>query len=430
MKNENTSHFVGIDIGTSGVRAVCIDSSMRVHSSASTSFSCIESPRSNPRSWLTAIQIVISDILESTSPKTVKAIAVDGTSGTTIGTDGKGNPVTMAKMYNEICHNNSTLEQIEKYAPATSAAHGATSGLAKAIELSNAESVAFIQHEADWIAYALSGVPGLSDENNSLKTGYDPTRQEWPAWIDNTAMDRAKLAKVLRAGEPIGEARGQLSITLGLSDQTLIVAGTTDGCASFLATGAEEVGDGVTVLGTTLTIKLLSAEPIFAPEYGIYSHKIGGIWLAGGASNTGGRVLEHFYSKDQLARLSSKININKIVDTQFYPLLEVGERFPINDSSLQPLMSPRPESDVSFLHALLDGIGNIEKLAYQRLMELGGPPLNSIRTAGGGAINDTWTQLRKNKLAVPFQECFSDQAAMGAAILAKRGALEAGIVSA
>ena len=39
------------------------------------------------------------------------------------------------------------------------------------------------------------------------------------------------------------------------------------------------------------TIKLLSKTPVFAPDLGIYSHRIGEQWLAGGASNTGGAVL-------------------------------------------------------------------------------------------------------------------------------------------
>ena len=49
-----------------------------------------------------------------------------------------------------------------------------------------------------------------------------------------------------------------MAAQLGLPADTAIVAGTTDGCAAFLASGASEPGDGVTSLGTTLTLKLLS----------------------------------------------------------------------------------------------------------------------------------------------------------------------------
>ena len=46
-------------------------------------------------------------------------------------------------------------------------------------------------------------------------------------------------------------------------DVTLVAWATTDGCASFLATGADQIGDAVSVLGTTLTVKLLSDRPVF-----------------------------------------------------------------------------------------------------------------------------------------------------------------------
>jgi hypothetical protein len=40
--------------------------------------------------------------------------------------------------------------------------------------------------------------------------------------------------------------------------------------------------------GGTQVVKLLCEQPIFAPEFGIYSDRIGAAWLRGGASNTGG----------------------------------------------------------------------------------------------------------------------------------------------
>jgi len=62
-------------------------------------------------------------------------------------------------------------------------------------------------------------------------------------------------------------------------DESLVVG--IDIRASFLATGPHRRGDGVSVLGTTLTIMMLSDVPLFVPEYGIYSHRIGDMWLAG-----------------------------------------------------------------------------------------------------------------------------------------------------
>jgi len=272
-------------------------------------------------------------------------------------------------LYNDTCDNQTILSRIETHAPDTSAAHGSSSGLAKAIQLSKITGAKCIQHEADWVASCLSGLSGLSDQNNALKTGYDPKSQTWPDWIEKTGMDRSLLPTVLRAGEPIGQAKGWLAKQVGLSDKTLVVAGTTDGCASFLATGASEPGDAVSVLGSTLTIKLLSDAPIYAPSFGIYSHRIGDTWLAGGASNTGGRVLAHYFSAAELAEYSNNMNPSVVSGLDYYPLLKPGERFPVNDSALQPRLEPRPESNALFLQGMLEGISAVEKLAYERLVE-------------------------------------------------------------
>lgn len=421
--------FIGIDIGTSGVRAVCVDAALHQQAMASTGFNESTGKRTDPDSWTKAVIQVLSEIVQSVEVANIRSVAVDGTSGTMIVTDDRGRPMSTAMMYNDTCDDERILDRIKLYAPEKSAAHGASSGLAKAILLSKAHRCTFIQHEADWVASGLSGEVGLSDENNALKTGYDPVSQAWPDWIDETGMDRKILPVVLRAGQPIGKAKGWLARQSGLPEQVIVVAGTTDGCASFLATGACQPGDGVTVLGSTVTIKLLSQYPIYAPQYGIYSHRIGDTWLAGGASNSGGKVLEHFFSGDELKALSSQIDTSVGSELDYYPLLGNGERFPINDSLLEPRLQPRPASDILFLQGMLEGISGIEKLAYTRLAELGGPQLKTLRTTGGGARNEAWTRIREKALAnIPFHECLSDQAATGTAVLARNGAIQAGIV--
>ncbi|PLU22874.1 carbohydrate kinase, partial [Sinorhizobium medicae] len=207
-----------------------------------------------------------------------------------------------------------------------------------------------------------------------------------------------------------------------------VVAGTTDGCASFLATGADRPGDAVSALGTTLTVKMLSDKPLFAPQYGLYSHRIGDMWLAGGASNTGGAVLAAHFETGRIAALSESIDPATDTGLDFYPLLKPGERFPVADPAFLPRMEPRPAEDAEFLKAIFEGIAGVERLAYERLVSLGSPALRSIRTVGGGAKNATWTAIRKRKLAVPFLPVLSEEAAAGAARLALSGAREAGLL--
>src|SRR5262249_11846037 len=148
-------------------------------------------------------------------------------------------------------------------------------------------------------------------------------------WIDDTGMRRDLLPQVVAAGSPVGSVTAGIARRFGLPDRVAVVAGTTDGCAAFLATGADRSGDGVTSLGSTLTLKLLTQTPIFVPEFGIYSHRIGDTWLAGGASNSGGAVLLAFFGPERLHELEPLLDPDHPTGLDYYPLVAPGERFPL-----------------------------------------------------------------------------------------------------
>ena len=100
----------------------------------------------------------------------------------------------------------------------------------------------------------------------------------------------------------------------------------------------------------------------------------------------------------------------------------------MRDKAFPPRLTPRPTSDVEFLKAMLEGIAGIEKLGYDRLAELGAPPLRSLRSVGGGAANPAWTEIRRRRLGVPFLPTLSDEAAAGAARLALIGLQATGAI--
>jgi sugar (pentulose or hexulose) kinase len=221
-------------------------------------------------------------------------------------------------------------------------------------------------------------------------------------------------------GTPIGKVDAIAASFLGIPAGITLAAGTTDGCATFLASGASRIGEGATALGSTIVLKLLSDRPIFAPQYGIYSHRIGDQWLAGGASNCGGKTLAALFAEDEIVALSAKLDVTQPTNLDYYPLPSQGERFPIADAQLAPRLTPRPPDDATFLQAILEGFARVEKLGYDRLAELGGPNLVSVRHAGGGARNAAWMQLRARQLGVPQTAAWSEEAAAGSARLAWR----------
>ncbi len=412
--------YLGLDLGTSGARAVVIDRAGALLAQGKSAMAEHGADLRDPAVWGAAASAAMRGCLGGLSAdqrKAIRALAVDGTSGTMLPVDTAGRPLAKGRMYNDVCEDAAILAAISAHAPATSAAHGATSGLARALMFQGLGAHKVL-HQADWIAFQLSGRM-VSDDNNALKTGYDPVAGGWPAWISDTGLDRTLLPAVQEPGTVVGQITAQAAAAFGLPGDMVIVAGTTDGCASFLATGADRPGDGVTALGTTLTIKLLSDRPIFAPEYGIYSHRMLGMWLAGGASNSGGAALLAHFTADEMATLSPQIDAERDSGLDYYPLPKPGERFPVADPMMAPRVTPRPDDPAQFLHGLFDGIAGVEALAYRRLAELGAPKLASVRSVGGGAGNPVWTRIRARRLGVPMLAPASDEAAYGAALLAR-----------
>ncbi|WP_217571436.1 FGGY-family carbohydrate kinase [Mesorhizobium sp. GbtcB19] len=416
---------VGIDIGTSGSRAVAMRPDFSIAASAAVPLERFGVNGRDPAVWWAAVEAALRQLLSQIDRNAVRAIAVDGTSGTVLPVDSAGRPLAEPLMYNDKVPEEAVLSAIAGTAPETSAAHGATSGLAKALWFQRLPGIHVVLHQADWIAGQLSGRFDVSDENNSLKTGYDAEARRWPEWIAATGMHMELLPSVVRPGSVTGGLTAAGADLFGLARDVAVVAGTTDGCASFLATGAAAAGDGVTALGSSLTIKILSDRPISAPRYGIYSHRLGDAWLAGGASNTGGKVLAQHFSLARIIELSAAIDPATETGLDYYPLGSPGERFPIADPALPPRLLPRPQSDADYLKAMLEGVAAIEALGYRRLAELGAPRLTSVRSVGGGAANAAWTAIRRRKLGVGFSAALSDEAAAGTARLALMGAKEA-----
>ncbi|MEG3861927.1 FGGY-family carbohydrate kinase, partial [Microcoleus sp. herbarium12] len=243
-----------------------------------------------------------------------------------------------------------------------------------------------------------------------------------------------KLPQVVAPGTPVGEVRVQVGDRFGFPRHCTVCAGTTDSIAAFLASGVNSPGEAVTSLGSTLAVKLLSHTRVDDARYGIYSHRFsnifsppceggagGDLWLVGGASNTGGAVLRHFFTDAELTTYSTQIDPDRESLLDYYPLLKKGDRFPINDPNLPPKLEPRPTDSVEFLHGLLESIARIEARGYQLLQELGATPLTKVYTAGGGAKNPVWSAIRHRYLKVPVVTPVHTAAAYGSALLAKQG---------
>jgi sugar (pentulose or hexulose) kinase len=422
------SLFIGIDLGTSGCRVIAIDESTAVKSILSQPLPATRSPatrqqQQNPQHWWQAVVELLRETAKQCPDQAIEAIAVDGTSATLLLTDHQGEALTPALMYNDT-RSHDGLARLQEIAPQGSPVLSVSSSLAKLLHLRDRlENKRFYAlHQADWILGRLCGRFPLSDENNTLKLGYDPIQRQWPAWISELDIEPECLPQVYPCGTPVGRLNKAAAQATGLKSGIPIITGTTDSNAACLASGACAIGDGVTSLGSTLVLKILSEQPVFDSRYGIYSHRLGDRWLVGGASNSGGAVLKHYFSFEDMTRLTQALQPEQTSGLDYYPLNAPGERFPINDPDLAPKLTPRPASDVLFFQAILEGIASIEQQGYQRLASLGAERPKRIFSIGGGAVNEPWRIMRQQRLKVPVIRAAQQEAAYGVALLALQGA--------
>lgn len=409
---------LGIDFGTSGARAIALNSEGSCQAEAHYTFA--PGPPLSPQ-W----QAALFNLLEQL-PQVVRSriyrIAIDGTSSTVLLCDASGQPIATPLLYND-ARAGALVSELKKFVPLQHPVLSATSSLAKFLwfqQQPDWPQARYFLHQADWLAGLLHGQWGISDYHNSLKLGYDVERLAYPDWLADVP-GRSRLPQVVPPGTAIGPVMQAISDRYHLPPDCQVCAGTTDSIAAFLASGVTVPGEAVTSLGSTLVIKLLSRTRLDDANYGIYSHRLGDLWLVGGASNTGGAVLRKFFSDAELAQLSQQIDPAQASPLRYYPLMQKGDRFPVNDPNLLPQLDPRPDDPMAFLHGLLEGIARIEAMAYQLLQAQGATALSQVYTAGGGAQNAMWMAMRQRLLGVPVRAAQQTQAAYGAALLAQKG---------
>ena len=440
---EGDACALGFDFGTSGVRCAVINAAGDIVASPAGYAWGADSERSQEaHDWEMALFAQL-DALPAEARSRVHRIAVSGTSGSMLLVEGQGSGTPAKARGSPRMYDFSVAKQagasgaaalalLQRCAPDGHTTRSATSALAKLLAyhleapLGSSERLA---HQADYVASRLTGAPITSDWHNALKLGFDVQSLAFPEWMTSGELGeivRGKLPAVVRPGEPIADVSADLVAKYGLAEGCVVVGGTTDSIAAFLAAGASEVGDAVTSLGSTVAIKLLSDVPVDDASRGVYSHRLGDRWLVGGASNAGCAVLrEQGFDADELTSLSATIDPAAPPPfTDYYPLSAntIGERFPRADENAVGRLTPVPECRADFLHCILHGIALVEAEGYAALAELGASKLERVLTSGGGSQNPTWTALRERMLGVSTAKADNIDAAYGAAMLAARGA--------
>jgi D-ribulokinase len=419
-----TCSVIGVDVGTSGVRALAVTPSGEVLAEATRP---LESARpaaggtheQNPQDWWNQVREVVQEVAARGGE--VAGVVVTSTSGSLVVTDAGGQPLRAAMLYDD-CRG-------EPGATGLNASYS----LAKAMWVAQRESelwskVRHVLHPADWLASKLTGEFGISDFSNCLKLGYDPATMSWSEATLASGIAREVLPLVSRPGERVGVVNAD---DAGLSCGVPVFAGATDGMASLIASGANAAGALNTTLGTTLVWKALSVNR--PPERnGIYSHlHPSGLWAPGAASNSGPGSIKNEDPPLGAERLEQLARPHFPASVVCYLLAGRGERFPFQNRDAVTFLEGQPRERGEWCAAQLQSLGFVERWGYEALAAAGVALGDTVYTSGGGAARSAiLSQVRADILSRAVARAAQPGAAFGAAILAASGAWFGGDVAA
>lgn len=417
---------LGIDVGTGGVRALAVAPDGAIAGAASTPLGGVRSAagmhEQDPTAWVSAVDRVLHALWEKgVAPHAVRAVSVDGTSGTLVCTDTGGRPVRPALLYDDARAEREAYMLCE----IADGAKRITSSfsIAKALWVREHEpdvyaNAAHLIHPADYIAGSLSGIFGVSDYSNSLKMGYDPECEAWPDWLGHWPDLRARLPAVVPPGAQTGGVTAVAAARTGLPERIPVIAGATDGVASAIASGALGAGAYNTTLGTTLVFKGFARAPYADSDGRMYSHRLpGGLWLPGAASNTGAGWIRVWFPGADPAALDQAASGLLPSAHIAYPLARQGERFPFHHSKATGFIEP-PTDGIDRYAACLQGTAFVERMGYEVLDAALGSASGAVYSTGGGSRSDLWMQVRADVCQRVFHRPACPEAAFGAAVLA------------
>jgi xylulokinase len=460
------ARLLGIDIGTTGVRAAIFDGAGTLLADASTP--CIyESPEAGwaevrAERWWRATQTVLAE-LATRGPHAhladVTAIGVVGQAPTAVLIDATGTPLCPAILWLDTRAAAEARELgVHAYYLGPKlrwlSRHGASQrspdsarGRAEAAwglpDLDVLERARWIVQSHAFVAHRLTGEVATDPSTAALCLPlFDLATRTWiPSACAAVGVRPEQLPPIRPAHEVIGHvtAEAARTIGLGLREGTPVVAGGGDFAAATLGAGVIAEGEACLMLGTAGNLLVPRRTPGRDPRL-INAHHVGaGAWLSLGGTLSGGAQewLRYAFTRASATEdtaVRNALPAFELLDAEaatvatgsegllFLPYLQ-GERTPIWD----------PEARGAYvglgLHhgrghlwrALLEGIA-LGFVDCQEVLEQDGVRLGSLVAANGGGRSSLFRQILCDALGVPLSYTpASGGTVAGAAILAALG---------
>ena len=438
--------YLGIDLGTSGVKVLLLDDAHSVIAVADAPLQ-VSRPQplwseQHPHQWWDALEAAMRQ-LHTLAPQALPAVRAIGLSGQMHGAvllDATGEVLRPAILWND----GRAADACGELEAAVPASRRITGNLAmpgftapKLLWLRRHEPQVFAATRTvllpkDWLRWRMTGeaISDMSDASGTL--WLDVAARRWSeAMLDACGLCLQHMPRLVEGSQPAGALRADVARAWGLRPGIAIAGGGGDNAASAIGIGALRAGEGFVSLGTSgVVFEVLDAFRC-RPERAVhaFAHAAPGRWhlmavmLSAASALSWATRLTGARNEGELSAAAATLDAARRERAPLFLPYLGGERTPHNDAQASAMLAGlRHEHDSADIgYAVMEGVafGLADGLAA---MHEGATdaPTGPLSLVGGGARSDAWAQLIASALGRTLmrQADAHAAAAVGAARLA------------
>lgn len=432
---------VGLDLGSSGVKAALVDPERGVLSTATRPVD-LHFPHpgwaeADPDQWWSGVTAVVPEVLTRASrdASEVSAVSCSGMVPAVLCLDDRGTPQRPAILQNdaravqEIRELRAELADIDLLGRTGSIlSQQSVAPTLRWLQRNEPElwrTTRLIMGSYDWLTLRLGGACGV-ERNWALESGlFDLDGEPVTEVHDAVCLDHSLVPPVKAPGYRAGRVSGDAAAQTGLPAGTPIVLGGADHVLSAYGAGVADEGDWLIKLGGAGDVLAASCSPVVDARLYLDAHPIPELWLPNGCMATSGAVvrwLDTVLSSPGLDVLEAEAAASTPASLLCLPYF-LGEKTPHHDPNLRgAFIGLHLGTSRADLHrAVLESVAYGFRQHRDLLVGLG-LPLRSPRVTNGGSRSTLWKQILADVLQTPVLPVVDHPgASLGAAAVAAVG---------
>ncbi len=413
--------YLGLDLGTSGVKALLIDGAQRIVASATADLD-VSRPHpgwseQEPADWVRAAEEAIAS-LKASHPRELAAVRGIGLSGQMHGAtllDGSDRVLRPCILWNDTRSfvEASELDADLRFRSITGNIVFPGFTAPKLLWVKNEEPEVFARVRRvllpkDFLRLWLTG-EHISEMSDSAGTAWlDVAKRRWsPELLGATGLDEGHMPALVEGTEPGGTLRAELGDRWGMQRNVVVAGGAGDNAASACGMGTVRPGTAFVSLGTSGVLFAANGSYLPNPESAVHTfcHALPGAWHQMGVILSATDLLN--WLSDVTGRDAAELT-NELGDdlkaptgVTFLPYLS-GERTPHNDAVIRGSFTGLAHelSRPVLTQAVLEGVAFAFRDSLNAL-HAAGTDLARVTAIGGGSRSRYWLKAIATALRIP-----------------------------